>query len=96
MLTARPRVRPQPAWRLRMGRAATAVSLAVIAIAVIVVGALSVDWETPYRVISKVAKPIESRIHIGKTNNATPVVIVSHPVKATTPVHPAAAHSPNR
>jgi UDP-glucose 4-epimerase len=60
-LTVRPRVKPQPVWRLRSERAAIAVSCAVIA----VVLALSlVQWESPL----KVAKPVTSRIHIGKEN----------------------------
>jgi UDP-glucose 4-epimerase len=84
VLTARPRVKPQPVWRLRAGRAAAAVSLAVVAIAVLVIGALGADWETPYRVISKAAKPIEGRIHFGKDGDTTPVV-GSHPVKAPAP-----------
>jgi hypothetical protein len=74
---------------------ATAVSLAVITIAVIVVGSLLVDWETPYRDTSKVAKSIESRIHIGKTPS-TPVVNVSHPVITRSPLQRDAAHPPRR
>jgi hypothetical protein len=81
-LTARPRVKPQPVWRLRAGRAAAAVSMAVVAIAVVVVAALSVHWETPYRVVSKAAKPIEGRIHFGKDND-TPPVANAHPAKAS-------------
>ncbi len=92
VLTVRPRVKPQPVWRLRAGRAAAAVSVGVVAIAVLVVGALGADWETPYRVISKVAKPIEGRIHFGKEGDTTPVV-VSHPVKAPLPARRGAAHS---
>jgi hypothetical protein len=96
VLTARPRVRPQPLWRLRVSRAATAVSLAVIAIVVIVYGALSLDWETPYREISKVAKPIESRIHFGKEDNDDQVLVVSRRVQATTASHHAAPHLSSR
>jgi hypothetical protein len=92
VLTVRPRVKPQPVWRLRAGRAAVAVSLGVVAVAILVVGALGADWETPYRVISKAAKPIEGRIHFGKDGDTTPVV-VAHPVKAPTPARRAAAHS---
>ncbi len=92
VLTARPRVRPQPVWRLRAGRVAVAVSLAVVAVALLVAGTLSVHWDTPYRVISKVAKPIEGRIHFGKDGDTTPVV-VSHRVKAPPPARRAAAHS---
>jgi UDP-glucose 4-epimerase len=97
VLTVRPRVKPQPVWRLRAGRAAAAVSLGVVMIAVLVVGALGVDWETPYRVISKAAKPIEGRIHFGKDGDTTPApAVVAHPVKAMTPAaarRAAAAHS---
>ena len=60
LLTARPRVKPQPVWRLRAERVATAVSLA--AVAVVLLFAV-VDWEAPYKVV---AKPLEGRIHIGK------------------------------
>ncbi len=66
-LSVRPRVRPQPVWRLRMGRVATAVSL--VAIAAVMLLAV-INRETPYRVI---ANPLESRIHIGKEEEPTPV-----------------------
>ena len=97
VLTVRPRVKPQPVWRLRAGRAAAAVSLGVVMIAVLVVGALGVDWETPYRVISKAAKPIEGRIHFGKDGDTTPApVVVAHPVKAAAAARRAAAAHSNR
>jgi hypothetical protein len=60
VLTARPRVKPQPIWRLRAERVATAASL--VAVAVVMLFAV-VDWEAPYKVV---AKPLEGRIHIGK------------------------------
>ena len=63
-LTARPRVRPQPVWRLRFERLATAVSLAAVAAVMLLA---VIHRETPYRVI---AKPLESRIHIGKDEDA--------------------------
>jgi hypothetical protein len=87
VLTVRPRVKPQAVWRLRAGRAAIAVCLTVVAIAVLVVGALGADWETPYRVISKVAKPIEGRIHFGKDGDTTPAVVL--PPATVTPPPPA-------
>src|SRR6476469_7525150 len=66
-LSARPRVRPQPVWRVRVGRAATAVG--AVAVAVVMMLAV-VHRETPYRVISK---PLESRIPFGKDEDrATP------------------------
>jgi hypothetical protein len=64
VLTARPRVRPQPIWRLRVERVATAFSVA----AVLVVMMLAViHRETPYRVV---ADPLKSRIHFGKDEDA--------------------------
>ncbi|HEX7246081.1 MAG TPA: NAD-dependent epimerase/dehydratase family protein [Solirubrobacterales bacterium] len=68
-LSVRPRVRPQPVWRLRVERVATAVSLAAVAV---VLFFTVVDREAPYKVI---AKPLEGRIHIGRDNDeASPAV----------------------
>ncbi len=64
VLAVRPRARPQPVWRLRVGRVATAVSLVAIA-AVMLLAAI--HRETPYRVI---ADPLEGRIHIGREEPA--------------------------
>jgi hypothetical protein len=66
-LTVRPRVRPQPVWRLRAERVATAVSLAAIAV---VMFFTVIDREAPYKVI---AKPLEGRIHLGKDNDGSTV-----------------------
>jgi UDP-glucose 4-epimerase len=66
ILTARPRVKPQPVWRLRMERVATAVSLVAVAVVMLLA---AINRETPYRVI---AKPLESRIHLGKDEDLTP------------------------
>jgi len=74
VLTARPRVRPQPVWRLRVERVAAAVS--VVALAVVMLLA-AIHRETPYRVI---AKPLESRIHIGKEEEAAAASPAQHPV----------------
>jgi UDP-glucose 4-epimerase len=63
VLAARPRVRPQPVWKLRASRTATAAAAAVVVVVAFIAVALWLNWESPYRVI---AKPIESRIHIGK------------------------------
>jgi UDP-glucose 4-epimerase len=69
-LTVRPRVRPQPAWRLRTERVVAAASLA----AVVVVMLLSVvQRENPVRLI---AKPIESRVHLGKDADTPPAPAV--------------------
>ncbi|MGE0507185.1 MAG: NAD-dependent epimerase/dehydratase family protein [Solirubrobacterales bacterium] len=63
VLAARPRVRQQPVWKLRAGRTATAAAAAVVAVVMFIAVALWLNWEAPYQ---KIAKPIESRIHIGK------------------------------
>jgi len=73
-LTARPRVRPQPVWRLRVERVAAAVSLVAVAIVMLLA---AIDRETPYRVI---AKPLENRIHLGKDNDtSSPAVQTARP-----------------
>ena len=63
VLTVRPRVRPQPVWRLRTERVATAVALALIAVVMLFT---VIDREAPYKVV---AKPLEGRIHFGKDND---------------------------
>jgi UDP-glucose 4-epimerase len=68
VLTARPRVRPQPVWRLRVERVAAAASLAAIFVVMMLA---VIHRETPYRVI---ANPLKSRIHIGKDEDSIPVV----------------------
>jgi UDP-glucose 4-epimerase len=73
VLTARPRVRPQPVWRLRAGRVAAAVGLAVVAVALVVSISLAGDWNTPAHLVSKAAKPLESRVHFGRDEDTTTV-----------------------
>jgi hypothetical protein len=75
VLTARPRIKPQPVWRLRAGRAAAAVTMGAAAVALVVVVALSVHWDTPYRVVSRVAKPLEGRIHFGRDADTPPASV---------------------
>jgi UDP-glucose 4-epimerase len=75
VLSVRPRVRPQPVWRLRAGRAAAAVSLAAVAIALLVSISLAGHWDTPYHVISKAARPLEGRIHFGRDPDTTPPAV---------------------
>jgi UDP-glucose 4-epimerase len=70
VLTARPRVRPQPVWRLRIGRMAAAVSLAAVAIALVVTIGLAGHWDTPAHLVSRAAKPLEGRIHFGRDEDA--------------------------
>jgi UDP-glucose 4-epimerase len=92
VLTARPRVRPQPVWRLQAGRAAAAITATVVAAVVLIAASLSLDWETPYRVI---AKPIESRVHLGKDSDATSPAAGPARSPATSPAPPlrrSAAH----
>ncbi|MBS1881221.1 MAG: hypothetical protein JST31_17040, partial [Actinobacteria bacterium] len=69
VLAARQRVRPQPVWKLRASRTATAAAAAVVAVVAFIAVAFWLNWESPYRVI---AKPIESRIHLGKDEDQTP------------------------
>jgi processive 1,2-diacylglycerol beta-glucosyltransferase len=60
-LSVRPQVRPQPVWRLRSERVAAAVSFVAVAIVLLL---SVVHWESPW----SVAKPVTSRIHLGKEN----------------------------
>ncbi|HET7484877.1 MAG TPA: NAD-dependent epimerase/dehydratase family protein [Solirubrobacterales bacterium] len=89
VLTVRPRVKPQPVWRLRAGRAAAAVSLAAVAVALLVSVSLVGHWDTPYHVISKAAKPLEGRIHFGRDPDtaAPPAVRHARPARAAAPLH---------
>jgi hypothetical protein len=76
VLTVRPRVRPQPVWRLRTERVATAVALALIAVVMLFT---VIDREAPYKVV---AKPLEGRIHFGKdTDTPSPAVESSKPAQ---------------
>jgi glycosyltransferase involved in cell wall biosynthesis len=68
VLAARPRVRQQPVWKVRAGRTATVAAAAVVAVVMFIAVALWLNWEAPYQ---KIAKPIESRIHIGKDEDRT-------------------------
>ena len=85
-LTVRPRVRPQPVWRLRAARTSAAVAAAVVLIVIVLAG---VHRESPYRVI---AKPLESRIHIGADNDPRSVSAGSR--ATTTTVEETAAKTP--
>ncbi|HXV04274.1 MAG TPA: hypothetical protein VFP23_00005, partial [Solirubrobacterales bacterium] len=59
-------------------------------VAALVFGGLSLDWETPYRVI---AKPIETRIHLVKDNDRSAVPAAS-PKLPTLPRHRPPARRP--
>ncbi len=85
VLGVRPRVRPQPVWRLRTERVATTVVLALIAVIMLFT---VIDREAPYKVV---AKPLEGRIHFGKDNDAqAPAVESSQPAQPS----PAANQQP--
>jgi UDP-glucose 4-epimerase len=86
LITARPRVRPQPVWRLRLERVAAALSLVAIALVMLLA---VIHRETPYRVI---AKPLENRIHIGRDED-TPSLKSARPAAAPA-ARPAANEGP--
>jgi UDP-glucose 4-epimerase len=69
VLTARPRIKPQPVWRVRAERVATAVSLAFV---VVVLSLALIDWEAPYKVV---AKPLQERIHLGKEEDSAAAAV---------------------
>jgi UDP-glucose 4-epimerase len=71
VLAARPRIRQQPVWKWRTSQVAAAASVVLIAIALFVGISLAADWLTPYREVLKVTKPVTSRIHFGKEENAS-------------------------
>jgi len=81
-LEVRPRVKPQPAWRVRTERVAAAFSAAVI----ILVLALSlIHRENPYRVV---ANPIKNTVHI------TPDSDQSSPPATSVPASSSSKQSP--
>ncbi len=85
-LSVRPRVRPQPVWRLRVGR--TVAAAAVILLLLVVIFS-AVNTESPYRVV---ANPLKERIHFGKDND-TPAVSPSTKAQADTATEETAASS---
>ena len=86
VLTARPRVKPQPVWRLRMERVATALSLAVLAVVLLFT---VIDREAPYKVV---AKPLEGRIHFGKDEDTSAAAV--HEARPTAAHRPVASEGP--
>jgi UDP-glucose 4-epimerase len=78
VLTARPRIKPQPVWRLRMERVAVAMSVAALALVLLFT---VIDREAPYKVV---AKPLEGRIHFGKDEDA----VAAPAVQAAQPAAP--------
>ncbi|HXS47664.1 MAG TPA: NAD-dependent epimerase/dehydratase family protein [Solirubrobacterales bacterium] len=73
VLTARPRIKPQPVWRVRAERVAAAVSLVLVAV---VLSLALIDWEAPYKVV---AKPLQERIHIGKEEDSASAAVRAVP-----------------
>jgi UDP-glucose 4-epimerase len=65
-LTVRPRVKPQPVWRLRFERVAAVVTLAAVAVILML---SAVKRESPLKPL----KPVTSRIHLGQDPD-TPAV----------------------
>jgi UDP-glucose 4-epimerase len=94
-LSVRPRVRPQPVWRLRTSRVAAAATLAILAIALVVGVSLAADWLTPYRVVAKAARPLEGRIHFGRDGDTQVVSKAeSPPAEAISKKEAAASSTP--
>ncbi|MGE5408449.1 MAG: NAD-dependent epimerase/dehydratase family protein [Syntrophothermus sp.] len=61
-LTVRPRVKPQPVWRLRFERVTAAVTVAAVGLVLVL---SLVHRESPYKVV---ANPIKSNVHLGDTD----------------------------
>jgi len=61
-LNVRPRVKPQPVWRLRTERVAATV---VAAMLLVILAVAVIERESPW----SVAKPVTSRVHFGKEND---------------------------
>jgi UDP-glucose 4-epimerase len=87
-LSARPRVRPQPVWRLRVGRVAIAVGVGAVTVVMMLA---VIHRETPYRVISK---PLESRIHFGKDEDAAASAAAAAPALGAAASQPRQASTP--
>lgn len=76
VLTARPRIKPQPVWRVRAERVATAFGIVFVAV---VLSLAAIGWEAPYKVV---AKPLQERIHLGKEeDSAAAAVHEARPVR---------------
>jgi hypothetical protein len=65
-LAVRPRVRQEPVWRLRTGRAVAVACLAIIAVVLVI---SAVQRESPLKPL----RPVTSRIHIGSDSDPTTV-----------------------
>jgi UDP-glucose 4-epimerase len=70
-LAVRPRVRQEPVWRLRAGRAVAIACLAIIAVVLVI---SAVHRESPLRPL----RPVTSRIHIGDQDTPTATPAAKH------------------
>jgi UDP-glucose 4-epimerase len=84
VLTARPRIKPQPVWRVRAERVATAFGIVFVAV---VLSFALIDWEAPYKVV---AKPLQERIHLGKEEDSAAAAV--HEARPVRPREPSAAN----
>ncbi|MGN6215381.1 MAG: NAD-dependent epimerase/dehydratase family protein [Solirubrobacterales bacterium] len=75
-LEVRPRVKPQPVWRVRTERVAAAVSAAMV---VLVLALSLIHRENPYRVV---ANPIKNSVHITTDNDQSPSPASSVPASS--------------
>lgn len=76
-LEVRPRVKPQPVWRVRTEQVATVVSMAVV---VLVLALSLILRENPYRVV---ANPIKNSVHITTDNDPSSTSTSSAPVSSS-------------
>jgi UDP-glucose 4-epimerase len=94
-LTVRPRVRPQPVWRLRIERVAAAVTLAAVAVVLMLSLVLR---ESPLKGAAAVARPVTSHIHFGTDNDpqatGKPASQTLGPAKSATADETAASPAP--
>jgi UDP-glucose 4-epimerase len=86
-MAVRPRIKPQPVWRLRFERLAAAATLA--AVAVILTVSL-VKTESPLKGAGALAKPVTSRVHFGTDNDQS---TSTRPAANTLGAEPAASDS---
>jgi UDP-glucose 4-epimerase len=86
-LTVRPRIKPQPVWRLRFERVATAATLAAVAVVLMI---SLVKTESPLKGAGALAKPVTSRVHFGTDNDQA---ASTRPAASTTGAEPAASDS---
>jgi UDP-glucose 4-epimerase len=81
-LEVRPRVKPQPVWRVRTERVAAAVSMVVV---VLVLALSLIHRENPYRVV---ANPIKNSVHITTDNDQSSTPASSAPASSSSKQSP--------